>query len=501
MIARILGAAATALIAAFALGVAPRAAWAKDPEGVSAPLEPTLHVDLGNAVALDLVLVPAGKFVQGSPPGEKGREADETQREVELTQPYYLGKVPVTVGQFRRFVQASGYRTEAEHGQSGGFGWDGKGLVQRKDFTWSNPGFPQTDENPVTLVTYGDALAFAAWASRAVGRAMSLPTEAQWEHAYRAGASTAYYAAATDKDALALGWFKENAGRGTYPVGKKMPNLFGLYDMAGNVFEWCLDGYAPYPRGPAVDPVSTTFDPSDKPRRVLRGGSWLRDVHHGRAAARYRNTPGTRNADNGFRVVAALALTAPPTANVPAQAPEAPASQPARVPPPPSGGHDALGVVMPLALVGGVVLFLVMAFRRGGRTVPVAPAPRVATPRPPAFRPSTDGFRIMASRAHAGWTLHYRFEGPTGLQDGQVILEPSDAGQFVYTGFVPVGVRVVNLIAPPHVQPPAPARVATMGRAPARQVVVSGSSYGSRSSSVAQYRQDDDGFRGFPPAY
>ncbi len=253
-----------------------------------------------------MVLVKKGQFKQGSPETEGGRGSDETEREVTLTKDFYMAKYPVTIAQFRRFVEDSGYLTEAEQGSSGGFGLDGDKLVQRKDFNWKKPGYEVKDDCPVTMVTYDDAFAFIYWLrdKDKSGRKFTLPTEAQWEYACRAGTKTQYYSGAGDADLDAIGWYAGNSNKSAQPVGKKKPNAWGLYDMSGNVFEWCRDWYGPYD-GEATDPLQARSNLIEKqpPRRVLRGGSWIKAAHYCRSASRWRSSAASRNADNGMRVM------------------------------------------------------------------------------------------------------------------------------------------------------------------------------------------------------
>lgn len=435
--------------------------------------EPALSLNLGSGVLLETVLVRAATFRQGSPLTEAGRGEDEAEREVTISRDFYIGRYEVTVGEFRRFVSETGYKTEAEKGTSGGFGWNGQALEQRFGFNWENPGFAQTDRHPVTIVTFDDAQAFTRWLSKRIGRTVTLPTEAQWELAARGGSTSVFPSPGPRARVADLGWSKANAPDGTRPVGSKEPNAIGLFDMAGNVAEWCLDWYGPYPPGPIIDPLETRMTLSDKPRRVLRGGSWLRDAKNGRSAARHRNTPGTRNADNGFRVVAST-TTAPP---LPAAA-EAPA--PAPSPADQAGDPQWVSIAKLVGVLVALRLGILGVGKLFGKKSGTARgADGVKT------NIEGDGFRIRTAPLKTGSRVHYRY-----VADGQEITgsvtspDASGISQMIYTGARPSSVEILGVTRPGE-------SLAAARPAPAR------STYDDRTTT----RTDDSYSGNYPSAY
>jgi formylglycine-generating enzyme required for sulfatase activity len=166
--------------------------------------------------------------------------------------------------------------------------------------TWRWPGFDQTDDHPVVNVSWNDATAFCDWLSRQEGQEYRLPTEAEWEYACRAGTTTRF---SFGDDDTALGesaWYSANSGNQTHPVGEKRPNAFGLYDMHGNIWEWCSDWYSAdyYRRSPADDPRGSEAAED----RVFRGGSWGVEPRLARTAYRGRGAPEYRCHFLGFRL-------------------------------------------------------------------------------------------------------------------------------------------------------------------------------------------------------
>jgi formylglycine-generating enzyme required for sulfatase activity len=254
----------------------------------------------------------------GSPKGEEDHLDEELQHEVEITRPFYLGKHEVTVGQFKAFVKDANYVTEAEKDGKGGRAFDGKEFVQKPEFTWKNLHFVQTDEHPVVVVSWNDAVAFCAWLSKKEGKTYRLPTEAEWEYACRGGTKTRFSTGDKEDDLKAAGnvadaalkakWADATWAVGwddgfafTAPVGKFKANAFGLYDMHGNVWEWCSDWYGEgyYGKSPGADPQG----PADGKDRVARGGAWSTQPKFCRCAYRDWHEPGYRSDCVGFRVV------------------------------------------------------------------------------------------------------------------------------------------------------------------------------------------------------
>ena len=253
--------------------------------------------EIVNSIGMKLKLIPAGKFAMGSPDSDKDASSDEKpQHPVEITRPFYLGIHQVTRGQFGRFVEATRYQTEAEKDGKGGYGYDvsSKKWVQNPKFTWRSAGFEQTNNHPVVNVSWNDASEFCNWLSRQEGQQYRLPTEAESEYACRAR-STTRFSFGDGEDLLGqYGWYAANSNNQTHPVGEKKANAFGLHDMHGNVWEWCLDGYDAeyYGTSPGRDPLG----PEQAANRVIRGGSWSLDpqVALPVMACRHGITPGYR---------------------------------------------------------------------------------------------------------------------------------------------------------------------------------------------------------------
>jgi formylglycine-generating enzyme required for sulfatase activity len=249
-------------------------------------------VDLGDGVTMNLVYIRGGTFTMGSPENESGRSSVEgSQTRVTLTDDFWMGETEVTNAQYKRFLEESGY--------------DGSGDADSdylKHFRGQSD-MPVGSSHPVVWVSWKNAMAFCEWASRKSGMKVTLPTEAQWEYACRANPSktTRYSFGDSDSSLGDYAWYDKNSGGKTQPVKTKKPNAWGLYDMHGNVWEWCLDWYSDkLPGGSVTNPPG----PGSGGSRVVRGGSGSSLPVGCRSADRYRYTPSFTHNLNGFRVVA-----------------------------------------------------------------------------------------------------------------------------------------------------------------------------------------------------
>jgi formylglycine-generating enzyme required for sulfatase activity len=257
-----------------------------------------------------MVVIPPGRFLMGSPEDELERYNDEHQHSVEVA-PFAIGKYAVTVGQFKRFVQAKGYRTEAEEG-GGCYYWTGSEWEQDSNRNWRNPGFSQTDNQPVVGVSWNDTIAYVAWLCEQTGQQYRLSTEAEWEYACRAGTTTPFYFGETISTDQAnfhgdyvYGKGRKGIFRGkTMEVGQFPANAWELYDMHGNVWEWTGSEYDENYGGNEQHCAES----DTSARRVLRGGAWGTQPRGVRAADRGWIAPAYRDTLLGFRLAKAFFL-------------------------------------------------------------------------------------------------------------------------------------------------------------------------------------------------
>lgn len=252
------------------------------------------------------VYVKPGSFKMGSPATESRRKDDEALVPVTLTRGFFMQEREVTVDQWQAFVTASGYKSEAET-SGGAYALEDYVWRQSREYSWKHPGFGQKGDHPVTGITYADALAYVAWLNAQGKELYRLPTEAEWEYAARAGEATAFAtgrclgSADANVDANAS-WGECPAGsasNGTVAGGSYKPNAWGLYDMHGNVGEWCRDWYGQYPRASVNDPVG----PASGTSRVVRGGGWATYAYNARSAHREATDPARACSEVGMRLV------------------------------------------------------------------------------------------------------------------------------------------------------------------------------------------------------
>lgn len=243
---------------------------------------PTIHSrDLPNSQSqsaavprIEFSEIPAGSFTMGSDPSRGSRD-EHPPRLVTITRPFLLARTPVTNAQYRDFVAA-------------------KGVNPPMSFSVAKL---SGDQQPAVGISWHDAQAFCSWAG------FRLPTESEWEYACRAGSTTDYWYGDSAERLGQWAWYVENSDMQTAMVAQKPANPYGLFDMHGNVFEWCQDWLGDYASAP-LDGSANGDATSGK--RVLRGGSWFVDALHCRSASRRGRQPGSRGGEVGFRPAQAL---------------------------------------------------------------------------------------------------------------------------------------------------------------------------------------------------
>jgi formylglycine-generating enzyme required for sulfatase activity len=215
-----------------------------------------------------MVSLPAGKFLMGS----SESDSEKPPHQVKVNS-FAIGKYPITQAQYQAVMG-------------------------------NNPSyFKNNPQNPVEQVSWNDAQAFCQKLSQITGKTYRLPTEAEWEYACRAGTTTRYYFGDNDNQLGNYAWYYGNSNDTTHPVGQKKPNGWGIYDMSGNVWEWCEDNWHDsYAGAPNDGTAWIDNDNRSQSRKCLRGGSWINYPDSCRSANRVRNYPVNHGSHYGFRV-------------------------------------------------------------------------------------------------------------------------------------------------------------------------------------------------------
>jgi formylglycine-generating enzyme required for sulfatase activity len=264
-------------------------------------------------VTFEMVRVQGGTFTMGctSEQGSDCYDDEKPAHRVTLSD-YYIGETEVTVGLFRKFIEATNYKTDADQqgyswiwtNKSGEWQWEKASGINWRYNTQNVVRNAGEDNHPVIHVSWNDAVAFCKWLSKETGRSFRLPTEAEWEYAARGGNKSQGYKYSGSNTMDDVGWYgntgsDSNADGTTHAVGTKHANELGIYDMSGNVWEWCSDWYGNYSSSSQTNPTGAVSG-SD---RVLRGGSWNGIAWSCRVSLRFNIYPDGRGYSIGLRLV------------------------------------------------------------------------------------------------------------------------------------------------------------------------------------------------------
>lgn len=270
------------------------------------------QVQTTNSVGAKMILIPPGEFLMGSSDEQVAaalamaeelgtqqrardfiQKSERPQHRVVISKPFLMGATEVTIGQFKRFAAATGYKTVREIEVS----------AAKTGTTYLKSGYRVTNDSPAAVITWSDAVAYCNWLSDQEHAVYRLPTEAEWEYACRAGSATQFSSGDGHVELGKSAWYRPEPGVRLNPAGTKLSNSFGLFDMQGNVFEWCHDFWdeKAYEHTISTNPTGPPT-PLAGSNHVIRGGSWNSSAPYCRSA--YRSFPGAHHSDDvGFRCV------------------------------------------------------------------------------------------------------------------------------------------------------------------------------------------------------
>jgi len=266
-----------------------------------------------DGVTIEMIKMNGGSFIMGINADSLKRrdnQSDEIPAHEVVLSDYYIGTYEVTVAQFKKFIDETGYKTDADK-NGGSYVW-GRGFWEiKKGTNWrcgvKGEVLDESEfENPVIHVSWNDAVAFCKWLKHKTGEDFRLPTEAEWEYAAKGGDESRGYEFSGGDDVYDVGWYwynsydvgEEDPDFGIHPVGRKQSNEIGLYDMSGNAAEWCHDIYGSYVAGSQINPTGE----DDGDYHILRGGSWFDREENCKSTSRENLVAHSRRFNSGFRI-------------------------------------------------------------------------------------------------------------------------------------------------------------------------------------------------------